>query len=145
MTGTRRRTTRVQTRTRLPGSYLLVLELERAATLRVGRLGNRCFPAGWYVYVGSALGGLAQRVARHLRASPVRRWHVDYLRAEAEIREVLLLPGVRRGECALAGAVLALPGASLPAPGFGASDCRCRAHLVHFALRPDLRLLPLRL
>ncbi|MBI2321473.1 MAG: GIY-YIG nuclease family protein [Chloroflexi bacterium] len=126
---------------RLPGSYLLVLELDHAATLRVGRLGSQRFAAGWYVYVGSALGGLVQRVARHLRASPVRRWHLDYLRAVAGVREVHLLPSVRRQECELAAALAALPGASLPVLGFGASDCRCRAHLVYFAAQPDLGML----
>lgn len=125
----------------LPGSYLLVLELEHAVTLCVGRLGSHRFPAGWYVYVGSAMGGLAQRVARHLRASTVRRWHLDCLRAEAAVREVYLLPGLWRRECELAAALLVLPHASIPVPRFGASDCRCRAHLVYFAAQPDLGML----
>ncbi|MBI3980077.1 MAG: GIY-YIG nuclease family protein [Chloroflexi bacterium] len=123
---------------RVPGSYLLLFELGEEATIRVGKLGTFSFPAGWYVYVGSALGGIEQRVARHLRPSPVRRWHLDYLRAVAPIREVRLFPGAGRRECGLAGAVLALPGAGIPAPRFGASDCRCPAHLAHFPSRPRL-------
>lgn len=31
-----------------------------------------------------------------------------------------------------------LPDAALPAPRFGASDCRCDAHLFHFAEKPDV-------
>jgi hypothetical protein len=31
-----------------------------------------------------------------------------------------------------------LPGASIPAPGLGASDCCCSAHLIYFATPPDL-------
>lgn len=123
---------------RRPGCYLLLLELERGRPIAVGRLGTFTFPAGWYVYAGSALGGLEQRVRRHLRPSAVRRWHVDYLRAEARVRGAWLLPGRERRECDLASAVLALPGASIPAPRFGASDCRCRAHLAHLPLAPAL-------
>lgn len=29
-----------------------------------------------------------------------------------------------------------LPGAQMPAPGFGSSDCRCVSHLVHLPARP---------
>ncbi|MBI2939275.1 MAG: GIY-YIG nuclease family protein [Chloroflexi bacterium] len=105
----------------------------------MGRLGTFHFPAGWYVYVGSAMGGLEQRVARHRHPSPIRRWHLDYLRAEAPVREVHLFPSPARRECDLARAVLALPFASVPVPRFGASDCRCPAHLAHFPGEPPRR------
>jgi hypothetical protein len=32
-----------------------------------------------------------------------------------------------------------MPGASLPVPGFGASDCRCQTHLMRFGRLPALR------
>ncbi len=127
---------------RTPGSYLLLLELPAAATIQVGRLGAFSFPQGWYVYVGSALSGLDQRISRHLRPSGVRRWHLDYLRTAAHIVDVKRFPDPQRRECELAGAVLALPEASVPAPRFGASDCRCPAHLIHFPRRPALEHLP---
>lgn len=119
-----------------PGTYLLLLELDIAKRIQVGKLGEFAFPAGWYVYAGSALGGLAGRVSRHLRPSRVRRWHIDYLRAEAPIRSVHMFPGGERRECELARTVLALPGAVAPVARFGASDCRCLAHLVYFPQRP---------
>lgn len=121
-----------------PGSYLLLLELSSSRTIQVGKLGSFLFPAGWYVYAGSALGGLEARVARHQRPSSVRRWHLDYLRAEAVVRDAIPFPGPQRCECELARALLALPAASVLAPGFGASDCRCPTHLVYFAERPPL-------
>lgn len=121
-----------------PGSYLLLLELREPREIVVGKLGQFHFPAGWYVYSGSAMGGLKARVARHLRSSDVRRWHLDYLRAFAPIVEVRLFPSSERLECGLAHQMMLLPGAAIPVPGFGSSDCQCRAHLIYFADRPSL-------
>ena len=121
------------------GTYALILRLPRCATIDVGRLGRFQFPAGWYVYVGSARGpgGLAARVSRHLRSSKRLHWHVDYLRAEARPDQIWYAVGTRKRECVWAQALTSLPGASIPVPGFGASDCRCPAHVVHFAASPD--------
>jgi len=62
---------------------------------------------------------------------------VDFLRAHARPVAIWWSEGAERKECAWAGALARLPGADLPAPGFGASDCRCPAHLIHFSVRPD--------
>ena len=51
-----------------PGTYQLVLFLPEDITLQVGALGVFRFPAGRYVYTGSALGGLRRRLAGPLRA-----------------------------------------------------------------------------
>jgi Uri superfamily endonuclease len=115
---------------RLPGTYVLVLELAQECTLVVGALGAHRFPAGTYLYVGSACGpgGLRGRLAHHLR--PVQRphWHVDYLRQFAVVREIWYSTEPEPRECRWA-AVLAAAGFRTPMPGFGASDCRCAAHL----------------
>jgi len=123
-----------------PGTYVLILHLPHPTTITVGRLGCFQFPAGWYAYAGSARGpgGLAARIARHLRVSKPLRWHVDYLRAHAQPVEVWYTQGHRRQECGWAAALFALPGASIPVPRFGASDCHCPAHLTYFATLPDL-------
>ncbi|NLS77671.1 MAG: GIY-YIG nuclease family protein [Chloroflexi bacterium] len=120
------------------GSYLLLLHLERPATLRIGALGVHALPAGYYLYAGSALGsgGLGARLGRHLRREKRRHWHIDYLLEAAEVVEVWVVRGGERRECDLARAALALPCASAPIPRFGASDCRCPAHLVHLPRRP---------
>jgi Uri superfamily endonuclease len=125
------------------GTYALILSLPRCATIDVGRLGRFQFPAGWYVYAGSARGpgGLAARVSRHLRSSKQLHWHVDYLRAEACPDRIWYAVGTRKRECAWAGRLASLRGASIPVPRFGASDCRCPAHLIHFATPPDLAAL----
>jgi len=122
-----------------PGTYVLILHLERPAIVQIGRLGRFPFPAGWYAYAGSARGpgGLAARLSRHLRAAKRRHWHVDYLRAHARPVEIWYATGAEQRECAWAAAVSALPGGSIPAPRFGASDCRCETHLVHFGSPPE--------
>ena len=123
-----------------PGSYLLWLGLSQDQDLPVGRLGGFRFPAGDYLYLGSAHGpgGLRARLGRHLRGSGKSHWHIDHLRAVAQVRGFGYQ--IRAGrlpiyaECDWSQKLAALPDVSLPVPGFGASDCHtgCPAHLVHF-------------
>lgn len=124
------------------GTYVLALWLDRARRISVGRLGEFEFPAGWVLYVGSALGpgGLAARLARHRRrfASGKRpHWHVDYVREQAVWGGAWARRSGERLECAWAAALGQRPGARILVPGFGASDCRCPAHLVHLPALPD--------
>ncbi len=116
----------------MKGSYALVIRLERDERLTVGRLGTFDFPAGCYLYFGSALNGLAGRVRRHLRRDKKRHWHVDYLTAAAGVCQVWWSGDGERWECRWALAALD-GGATGPAPGFGASDCRCPTHLLYLA------------
>ncbi len=110
------------------------------ALLEVGRLGRMHLPAGWYIYIGSALGGLGARLRRHARQEKRPHWHIDRLLAIGRLAAVVVRIGPERVECQTAAMVAALPDATLPAPRFGASDCRCPAHLVHIPARPDLDL-----
>ncbi len=123
-----------------PGTYALILKLARPATITVGKLGRFRFSAGWYAYAGSARGpgGLAARISRHTRSPKLLRWHVDYLRAHTHPVAAWYAVGTRKRECAWARALSNLTDASVPAPRFGASDCRCPTHLFHFAALPDL-------
>jgi len=127
---------------REPGTYLLLIRLDEAVLLEVGRLGRVAFPAGWYVYIGSALGGIGARLRRHARPAKRLHWHVDVVRAAGVLTAIAFRPGPDRRECETAAIVAGLPGGTQPAPRFGSSDCRCRSHLVHFAVEPSLRLDP---
>ena len=49
------------------GVYLLRLQIDSDREICIGALGPVIFPAGIYVYVGSAMKNLSSRVARHLR------------------------------------------------------------------------------
>lgn len=116
------------------GAYLLLIKLEAPKTLAVGSLGQIRFERGFYIYVGSAMKGLGQRIARHLRKKKRHRWHVDYLTAEAiSITPVPIISGLRL-ECALAGSLRQIAGGTVK--GFGSSDCRCEGHLFYYPQNP---------
>jgi Uri superfamily endonuclease len=125
-----------------PGSYLLVLQLPVETKVAIGRLGEHGFPAGRYVYAGSALGpgGVAGRLNRHFRCDKRTHWHIDYLTAIAPVTAVAAWYGPERKECLWSHRLTALPRVGAPAPGFGSTDCRagCLAHL--WLLPPDLSL-----
>ncbi len=119
---------------------MLALWLDRKEAIAVGKLGEFEFPAGWHLYAGSAQGpgGLQARLAWHRRRlGPAKRarWHIDYLRERSAWGGAWMRASEGRLECAWADALRRLPGAGIVAPGFGASDCRCPAHLV---CMPDL-------
>ena len=114
-----------------PVSYQLVIEIAAPVRCAIGRLGVFDFPAGTYVYTGSARRGFEARLARHQRATKALRWHIDYLLAASGVRIVRIVRS-RREECRLNQSVRG----SVQVPGFGASDCTaaCDAHLKR--LRP---------
>lgn len=122
-----------------PGTYALLMQLDRETRAQIGRLGRFLFSAGWYVYIGSARGpgGLAARLRHHERIATHLHWHVDFLRSLARPTEVWWESGHNRGECAWARALGKHTGASIPAPGFGSSDCRCVTHLFYFPHNPS--------
>ncbi len=107
-------------------TYQLLIELSEAVRLRVGRLGEFDFPAGRYIYTGSALRNFDARIRRHLSPAKKMHWHVDYLLSAPGIC-VRELARSAEEECVVnqrtSGEVLI--------PGFGSSDCRagCGSHL----------------
>jgi Uri superfamily endonuclease len=139
------------------GHYALLLRLTAPVHLQIGALGSFTFPAGWYVYTGSALRNLQARLQRHFRPEKKLRWHIDYLTShkachtigavvvpaadpDDEIEpEALTVGGAsvpareHAEECAVNRLVIATLGAVHPCRGFGASDCRarCRSHLCY--------------
>ena len=107
-------------------TYQLVIRVREAIQITVGKLGVLEFPAGYYVYTGSARKCIQARVRRHVTGGGPKHWHIDYLLGspQAQVAGVRLF---RASECALnrrtRGAVLF--------PGFGSSDCKnaCGSHL----------------
>ncbi len=124
------------------GCYLIGLYISRELVLKVGKKGMFRIAGGHAYYAGSARRALKARVERHRKKRKPRHWHIDYLtaRKEVKIEDVWILPGTKTRECELAKRLLALPGAEVPVPGFGASDCKtgCAAHLVWFARQQNI-------
>ncbi len=121
------------------GTYVLYLELRSEKRLTVGRLGNVRFRVGHYAYVGRAFGpgGLAARLAHHLRAGASPHWHIDWLRPHGTVREIWYARTAPSDEHQWARALALIRGTTLPARGFGSSDCGCHAHLIHFRRIPS--------
>ena len=118
--------------------YSLLIRVKSDLVLDVGRLGSMKFPAGYYVYTGRAKKGLSKRIQRHKMKK--KQWHVDYLTSsfDATVEEVYYHAYPAEKECLVNQGFLNLPGACVPVPGFGNSDCRdsCSSHLIYFRKKP---------
>lgn len=117
-----------------PGTYILTITLGSDADLDVGALGPLHFEKGGYCYVGSAMGGLDQRVSRHLSKDKKVRWHIDRLTMAADSVEAYVSYPDCIPECTLA-KMAEECGMTPSFKGFGCSDCNCRTHL--FRTDPD--------
>ena len=116
------------------GSYLLIVKLTKRTAIKAGHLPESIFPAGYYLYVGSAMSGLSSRLARHRCKNKKVHWHIDYLIAQAD--HVLPLPirSSKRLECEIAGALSSIK--QIGQRGFGSSDCECATHLFFSPTNP---------
>lgn len=123
-----------------PGTYALVLSSPCEAEISVGRLGVLAIRQGFYVYVGSAFGpgGVRGRVARHVIHGRTRHWHVDYLWPTLRVDEIWYSHDPRRREHDWARILRSSRSGSVPLRRFGASDCRCDAHLLFFEQAPSI-------
>ena len=110
----------------MKGGYVLIIELDKGQEISIGSLGRSYFPAGFYAYCGSALGGFRSRINHHLSKNKKPRWHIDYLLNKTEIREIILYQTEKRLECLLS---QALGGELTYIPDFGCGDCHCKSHL----------------
>ena len=121
------------------GAYALVIATHRAVTITLAGRKPAEFPEARYLYVGSANGpgGIRARVGRHLKGAKSILWHVDRLTNAFGVATVIALPGGR--ECALMEEVRSWDGVTVPAPGFGSTDCHtCAAHLVRLPKTPEV-------
>ncbi len=112
----------------MKGTYLLVMELGNDASIRIGKLGLVHFQKGCYVYAGSALNGVKQRIERHLRKQKKVHWHIDYLLPFTEVVDIFYKESTQREECRIA---RVLESNFNGVPGFGCSDCACKSHLYY--------------
>ena len=112
----------------MKGSYILIVFIPQDTVIQIGKKFEYNFKKGYYVYVGSALNGLEQRINRHLRSNKKCHWHIDYLLRHGFIVDVFYRESNDREECIIASVFASiLPGIK----GFGCSDCKCNSHLFY--------------
>jgi sugar fermentation stimulation protein A len=116
------------------GSYLLVLRLKKKKNIHIGKLGEVSFRNGFYIYVGSAMANLSERMERHRHLRKLHHWHIDELRAVAEFHAVLPIRSSTRLECIIAQSLSRIVEWSIPE--FGSSDCSCETHLFGMTANP---------
>jgi Uri superfamily endonuclease len=121
----------------MKGTYLLILKLDKDALIAIGKRGVLSFKKGYYVYVGSALQGLDQRIRRHLRYEKKTHWHIDYLRPYAQVVAIFYKENTVKEECIIA---QALQRSFDNIPSFGCSDCSCESHLFNGKLEEIMQL-----
>ena len=111
-------------------TYQLHIMIAQETTIDIGKLGKFTFPAGKYIYTGSAKRNIEARIARHLSHHKTLKWHINYLLAtkQASISQV---ERFQEAECTItqrtAGKIIVNK--------FGASDCHqgCGSHLKFLA------------
>lgn len=101
----------------------------------VGKYGVIHFKKGYYVYIGSALNGLDQRIQRHLSQNKKIHWHIDYFLPYTKIVHVFYKEGIRKEECKIA---RLFQKKFMSIPDFGCSDCCCKSHLFRGSLKQFL-------
>ncbi len=125
----------------MKGTYTVIILLSKEIRIKIGQLGVKKFPKGYYTYTGSALGtggsSLKRRVSRHLRKTGKKKyWHIDFLLAhrDATVTAVVAAQTDRKMECELNCYITEKGAARILVPGFGSSDCKgnCESHLLYF-------------
>lgn len=115
------------------GAYLLILELDKNIVLKLGDK-ERALSSGYYVYVGSAMRNLLNRIKRHQRKTKKLRWHIDHLTEKAKTITPILIRSSERLECSIADDLAKI--AKFRVYNFGCSDCKCETHLFYFSDNP---------
>ena len=123
------------------GAYCLIIKLDNDRKIRVGKLGIFDFPEGYYVYVGSAMKNLKQRIARHLSSNKKFRWHIDYFLEKAHIKKLLIFPSEKKLESKISKVFekeVKKGIGSIIAPKFGSTDTKDKTHLFYFVTNSEL-------
>lgn len=109
------------------GAYVIILRVPVRTRLAVGALGTVELAPGYYLYVGSAMRDLSQRIDRHRRERKRLHWHVDYLRQRSVFVRAVPVRSSVPLECELARSIGDV--AQWQVGGVGSSDCSCPTHL----------------
>lgn len=124
------------------GAYCLIMSLNKDVGIKVGRFGFFNFPRGHYVYVGSAMKNLKQRVSRHFRDEKKLKWHIDYFLENAQLVRALVYPSRKRLESKIAKLFedeVKVGRANIIVKKFGSTDTKDLTHLFYFPSENSLK------
>jgi endonuclease-3 len=110
----------------MKGSYILFIKLNNKKNIKYGINKSNYFKKGFYIYIGSALNSLENRINRHLRLDKKIYWHIDYLLKHCKIFKIFYRESDFKDECIIANLFKEY---FLSINGFGSSDCKCKTHL----------------
>lgn len=124
----------------LSGTYILILHLPINMPIRILRLDEHEYSAGFYAYVGSAFGSqsLSELLKTYLSPSHKQYRHIDYLLKAAQLEEIWFAPSVYNREIVWGELLLDIPGAIVSIDGFGPPPPELDSRLFYFDIRPDL-------
>lgn len=125
------------TRADQKGVYSLLIMLGVKTRIKIGKLGIINFPAGFYVYTGSAMGkgatSLKGRIMRHLSSKKKNFWHIDYFLSNksSEVIGIVFAEAMENKEHDVVRALK--DNSKVVCEKFGASDCerKCKSHLLY--------------
>jgi Uri superfamily endonuclease len=103
--------------------------------IEVGKLGEITFNKDFYIYIGSALNGLENRINRHLKKYKKLFWHIDYFLRKSDIIKVYIKISEQREECIIAQKFFKNNQEFKYIDNFGSNDCKCNSHLFY---NPDI-------
>ena len=114
------------------GIYSLILSLDKNVQLLTRGLKRFDLQKGYYIYIGSAMNGLRNRIFRYLRIEYMKKfWHIDYLLEYAKILYIIFsITKDRKFESVLANEFLKINYLK-PVPKFGCSDTKDFTHLFY--------------
>jgi sugar fermentation stimulation protein A len=117
------------------GSYAMVIRNDRNQTIKVGRLGEIPFKKGYYLYIGSALRSVENRVKRHGKTIKSSFWHIDFIvPGPMKIEKIYIIRRRDRIESKLVKAMMGISEGVIR--HFGATDSDQESHLLYFADTP---------
>ena len=112
----------------MKGCYILLIQLKDDKEIIFGKNNQYLFKKGFYLYVGSALNGLVQRINRHLNENKKTHWHIDYFLKHTKIIAIYYKINKIKEECIIANKI---GNKLMLIPKFGSSDCNCKTHLFY--------------
>jgi len=120
------------------GAYVLEYRMNKAVTVRVGKLGEFKLNKGYYYYVGSAMNGLRGRLLRYINGPGKLHWHIDYMAVSRKPERIWAIESRENIEREIAGIMGEV--ASEAIIGFGCSDSPgTRSHLFYSRKKLELR------